>query len=231
MDSVNLSTGLPGFDRVIRRVLPGDNIVWQIDTIDDYRPFADVTGSLRRLACFLSACMGVQGRKLRPLDDKTYELLGHEGTRIRCFTLDREEAARRDDVELLGLDHPLIARYLKTFRDVPPDALGLRVTSPDGKTGTLAAWLVEARGEKGQIKRAVIPLAVDAAGSRIIAWERNPEKLWRAQPAPGTPPPPLNATTLHEILEPMLQKELEYRGLASGTRGYEAKLIAWISAE
>lgn len=36
-------TGLPGLDRVIERVEPGDNIVWQIDSIEDYaavvRPF------------------------------------------------------------------------------------------------------------------------------------------------------------------------------------------------
>ena len=29
-------TGLPGLDRVIQRVEPGDNIVWQIDSIEDY---------------------------------------------------------------------------------------------------------------------------------------------------------------------------------------------------
>jgi len=31
-----LSTGLPGLDQVIQAVLPGDNIVWQTDAIEDY---------------------------------------------------------------------------------------------------------------------------------------------------------------------------------------------------
>ena len=31
-----LSTGLPGLDRVLQGVLPGDNIVWQVDAIGDY---------------------------------------------------------------------------------------------------------------------------------------------------------------------------------------------------
>ncbi len=39
--SEKLSTGLPGFDNVIKQVLPGDNIVWQVDSIDDFRPFAE----------------------------------------------------------------------------------------------------------------------------------------------------------------------------------------------
>ncbi len=30
------TTGLPGLDRVLKGVLPGDNIVWQVDTIADY---------------------------------------------------------------------------------------------------------------------------------------------------------------------------------------------------
>ncbi|MBI5342704.1 MAG: pyruvate, phosphate dikinase [Deltaproteobacteria bacterium] len=35
----NPSTGLPGLDRVVQRLLPGDNIVWQVDSIEDYLPF------------------------------------------------------------------------------------------------------------------------------------------------------------------------------------------------
>jgi hypothetical protein len=44
MPDPTLTTGLPGLDRVIKGILPGDNIVWQVDTFEDYRelvlPFA-----------------------------------------------------------------------------------------------------------------------------------------------------------------------------------------------
>lgn len=33
-----LSTGLPGLDRMLKGLLPGDNVVWQVDSIDDYVP-------------------------------------------------------------------------------------------------------------------------------------------------------------------------------------------------
>ncbi|OIP32999.1 MAG: pyruvate, phosphate dikinase [Deltaproteobacteria bacterium CG2_30_66_27] len=36
-----MSTGLPGLDRVFTGILPGDNIVWQVDTVEDYVPFVD----------------------------------------------------------------------------------------------------------------------------------------------------------------------------------------------
>jgi hypothetical protein len=34
-----LSTGLPGLDRMLKGLMPGDNIVWQVDSIQDYIPF------------------------------------------------------------------------------------------------------------------------------------------------------------------------------------------------
>src|SRR5512143_123699 len=39
------TTGLPGLDKVLEGVMPGDNIVWQVDSISDYRalvtPYAE----------------------------------------------------------------------------------------------------------------------------------------------------------------------------------------------
>ena len=37
----NLSTGLPGLDRALRGLLPGDNLVWLVDSIEDYAPFVE----------------------------------------------------------------------------------------------------------------------------------------------------------------------------------------------
>ncbi len=36
----HLSTGMATLDRVFRGLLPGDNLVWQVDTIGDFAPFA-----------------------------------------------------------------------------------------------------------------------------------------------------------------------------------------------
>ena len=37
----HLSTGLPGMDRVLKGLIPGDNIVWQVDSVEGYRPFVE----------------------------------------------------------------------------------------------------------------------------------------------------------------------------------------------
>lgn len=42
-----LTTGVPGLDKVLTGLLPGDNVVWQVDSIDDYRavvaPYAEAS--------------------------------------------------------------------------------------------------------------------------------------------------------------------------------------------
>ena len=40
----SLSTGLAGLDSVLKGLMPGDNVVWQVDSVDDYRPFAEFFG-------------------------------------------------------------------------------------------------------------------------------------------------------------------------------------------
>ncbi|KPJ74530.1 MAG: hypothetical protein AMS14_05385, partial [Planctomycetes bacterium DG_20] len=39
--SSQLSTGLPGLDRVIKGLIPGDNLVWQVSSVEDYAAFVD----------------------------------------------------------------------------------------------------------------------------------------------------------------------------------------------
>ena len=34
-----LSTGLAGLDKTLKGLIPGDNIVWQVESVDDYAPF------------------------------------------------------------------------------------------------------------------------------------------------------------------------------------------------
>ena len=51
-DKTAMSTGMPGLDRVLQGLLPGDNVVWEVDGIEDYRPvlgpFAAEAGRLKR---------------------------------------------------------------------------------------------------------------------------------------------------------------------------------------
>ncbi len=40
MADSELTTGLPGLDRVLHGLMPGDNLVWQVESLDDFTPLA-----------------------------------------------------------------------------------------------------------------------------------------------------------------------------------------------
>ncbi|MBN1628203.1 MAG: pyruvate, phosphate dikinase, partial [Thermoleophilia bacterium] len=37
MFDASMTTGLPGLDQVLKGLLPGDNVVWQVDAVEDYQ--------------------------------------------------------------------------------------------------------------------------------------------------------------------------------------------------
>ena len=197
--------------------------------LDDYKAISNPEEGMGALTRFAAEAARASGEKFTSRGDKLFVWTGKEGQTETLLTTERELSLQKENVQLLGLDHPLIAAKLKRFRELPPEELGVRVKSPDGQAGFMAAWAVEARGEKGQVKRVIVTLAADGDGKRLVAWERQPEKLWQGQPAPQNGGQGgVKVAFLRETFEPMLQRELEHRGLAKESRGFEARLIGWV---
>ncbi|MFC1512115.1 PEP/pyruvate-binding domain-containing protein [Candidatus Latescibacterota bacterium] len=40
-----LSTGIPALDKIFQTIIPGDNLVWQVDSIENYMPFVEAFAS------------------------------------------------------------------------------------------------------------------------------------------------------------------------------------------
>jgi SNF2 family DNA or RNA helicase len=199
--------------------------------LDDYKAMGNPEEGMAALVRFVADTAGAENQMFARRGDNLFVWADKDTHVETLLTTERELSLQKENVELLGLDHPLVAAYLRKSRELPPEELGLCVKSPDGTEGVFAAWAVEARGDKGQMKRMVIPLAVDMDGKRHVAWERQPEGLWKS--------PVLNQNVrradqrlaiLRNSLEPMLQRELEHRALDKVNRGFEAKLIAWVEA-
>jgi hypothetical protein len=91
--------------------------------LDDYKPFADVEPGMKRLVRFLSEAMAADGQQFREAGESVYEIVFSDGRTLR-LTTSREKAKDDADLELIGLDHPLVQDLIGRFRRVPAEALG-----------------------------------------------------------------------------------------------------------
>jgi len=197
-------------------------------SLDDYKPFSDVSSSMDRLVRFLSASTAERQQKLIKVDDETYDLVTVDGARRARFTLNRDTATGRDDVELLGLDHPLIQEELARWRSMPPEDIGIAVTGDVDAPVLLSLWMVEASTGNGERRVLVQPIAVKQEGARIPAVERLAEHYLQA---PTTSPrfaPEERLDIFARAVEPTLQRELKHKGAANGDGSFSAELIGYV---
>ena len=197
-------------------------------SLDDYKPFSDVSSSLDRLVQFMSAAVADRQQRMAKVDDETYDLVTVNGTRRARFTLNRDTATSSDDVELMGLDHPLVQEELGRWRSVSPEELGIAVTGDVEAPVLLSLWLVEASAGNGERRIVVQPIAVKQDGTRVPAVERQCERYLQA---PTTTPkfsPEQRLELFSRDVEPTLQRELKHKGAANGDGSYSAELIGYV---
>jgi SNF2 family DNA or RNA helicase len=197
-------------------------------SLDDYKPFSDVSSSLERLVRFLSAAVADPGQRLVKVDEETYDLVKAGGTRRVRFTLNRDLATERDDLELMGLDHPLVREELGRWRSLPPEEIGVAVAGDLDSTVLLSLWMVETSAGHGERRVLIQPIAVKPDGTRVPAVERQCEAWLLATDAAPVFQPDERIDLFTRIVEPTLQRELRHKGAANGDGSYSAELIGYV---
>ncbi len=195
-------------------------------SLDDYQPFSDTSEGMDEIVCFVRAAAEDDGKDFRTEADGVFVISTPGNGESLRFTTDRDASIASENIDLLGLDHPIVVQYMQQFRDLPDDQIGIRVHGSDGRTGVLSIWHVTTQGERGKTRNQVLTLAIDSDGQRIPSWEKQADRLFQLKPASSDDTPQIDLLT--EILEPMIQRELIQRGVLVENRGYDAKLIGWI---
>lgn len=196
-------------------------------SLDDYKPFADVKPGLERVLEFLRASLAADGGRIEVRDDGTNLVKDAEQKEVCRFTLDREAARARTDLDLLGLDHPLVQEAIKRWQATSPESIGVAVSGSEGP-GVLTWWLVETRGPSGEYRACVLSLGVSDDGKRNASLERLGAGVFtRPGNVSGTTPAARKAL-LYEMVEPMLERELRHREIVPGGGSYAAKLVGWV---
>ena len=100
----------------------------------------------------------------------------------------------------------------------------------NGQTSVLTLWVVHAQPSGADQRTYLVPLAVGRDGKRLPALEKRKEEMFRRPCKPPSLETGYRRKILSEVIEPMLQRELQHRGIASERGGYAVELVAWIEA-
>jgi superfamily II DNA or RNA helicase len=193
-------------------------------SLEDYKPFADLSAGVERIVRFVAAAREGIGERFVKVSDGLYELQGNNA-KPRRFTTQRETAREREDVELLGLDHPIVEEALVRWRALSPEEVGV---SLEGDTeGVVSSWVIHRHGKGGDRRSHLLVLGVALDGTRSVALERRIDALFGRPAAPPVLTRPQRLKLLAD-LESMLRRELLLRGIVDEKAGYSADLIGWM---
>ena len=197
-------------------------------SLDDYQPFSDVSSGLDRLVRFLSGALADRQQRMVKVGEETYDLVTVDGVRRARFTLNRDTATSDEEIELMGLDHPLVQEEMGRWRSTPPEDIGVAVTGDVEQPVLLSLWMVEASIGKGERRVFVQSIAVRQDGTRLPAVERHCEDFFQASAAEPIFTPDERLELFSRIVEPTLQRELKHKGAATGDGSYSAELIGYV---
>lgn len=197
-------------------------------SLEDYKPFADIEAGINRLSRFLGAALADKGQKIVRIIEDIFELRGPNAEMLLRFTTNRNIARERDDLDLLGMDHPIVKQSLELWRNESPEEMGASVKNDDQEEGVLSWWVVHSHSSKGEQKYYLVPLAARLDGTRMPIWEKLAEKIMHLPPAISSLDKAQRCQILRDHLEPMLHRELRHRGIADNSGAFSAELIAWV---
>lgn len=190
-------------------------------SLDEYAPLSDVDKGMRELINFTSSCSLME--KSSFIKSEEGYLFEDSAKNIILFTADRNTALEKENVEILGLDHPRIERWLKDYRNLPIEQIACTVKCENLPTGILSIWEIETHNEKGYSIRSVVKIGMSLSGERIVLLERQSEELFKLPSGE-----PISSPDLLSNAEALLEREICHRGKAKDDQAYSSKLIGWI---
>lgn len=198
-------------------------------SLDEYKPFADTSSALDRLVNFMSASAVECDQKLVKHGQGQFTLISSNDADCVRFTTDRDVANSDDSLELIGLDHPMIANHLHRWRTLAPEELGVAVYSEEvDQPAVLSLWYVESSTSNGEKRIYIQTIAVDQSGRRLPVLEKNHAKFLHAVGGESFLKPVERKQIFESFVEPALQRELAHKGAANGNGTYTPELIGYI---
>lgn len=199
--------------------------------LGDYKRFDDEGRGMQRLLAFAQRAARLDGGEFLPSGKNVFVLNRPNNEPVR-FTTDRDKALLDDELNLLGLEHPVVRQWLDAYTSVKPQDRAL-IGTIDGngnETGLITVWLVVIYGKGGQIQQRVVRLGISEGGGRSPYLERLSQVFLRARPALADRfmDKARVASLVNGTASELLHRELVYSGFLPEEASYSSRLLACI---
>jgi len=197
--------------------------------LKDYKEFDDHGQGMQRLVTFAQYAARINRGEFKPFRDSVYELT-MPGEAPALFATDRDIAIDSENMELLGLEQPIVEKWLEQSSKLAPGerALIAHVDRNDFNSGLLTIWQVIIHAGKGQILQKIIPLGIDFNGKRSVKLESLADNLLVLKPAKSGQVG--DKAQIIDLLsgeaEQILYRELSHSGMLEEGASYSSRLLA-----
>lgn len=197
-------------------------------SLEDYKPLSDIETSVRRLFEFVSAALTDENKKIVSLEGNRYEIRNNDGAPLYKMTMDRDLAVGEENLDLLGLDHPLVQTLLKKWQSTLPEELAVSVKYETNEPVVMTWWLIQTHGKNGQVKNLVRIFATDLSGKRQPNLEQQAKQILHSPISPPVMTAESRKRLLTDVIEPMMSRDLKQKDLIVGEGSFTTTLLGWV---
>jgi SNF2 family DNA or RNA helicase len=197
--------------------------------LGDYKRFDDEGRGMQRLLTFAQRAARLENSEFRPSGKDVYALHRPNSETIR-FTTDRNKAVQEEELNLLGLEHPVIKQWLDAYTSVKPQDRALigNIEGNGDQTGLITIWLVVVHGKGGQVQQHVMRLGITENGERSPYLERLSQHFLSAVPAQTRSFRDRKQVSalVNGTASELIHRELVYSGFLPEDASYSSRLLA-----
>lgn len=211
-------------------------VVWELfqdlDSfrLDDYKKMEDGGEAMTRLTKYFQAAIARAGGRCDRVGENGFNVTLNGNAPMR-LTTNRQSAKDDEDVWLLGLEQPLVRRFLDEHRNLDATERAWVVGRPDAIEfqGVLSAWHIQIQDASQRLIQKVVFVGIDADGNRCKPLERMVDSLTACIPSSTSLlTPTKRAQYATALLPEMLRRDLAYKGLLTESATLAWRLLAWV---
>jgi SNF2 family DNA or RNA helicase len=195
--------------------------------VGDYRKFDDAGRGMERLVSFVSRACRVQGYEFTREDETAWTLRRSDLPPVR-FTSDRDRALQDENLELLGLEYPIINSMMTDCAGMPDSGRAI-CGKIDGLPagGLLIFWKIHTHAKDGRNANYVVRIGISAEGERAPWLENLNERLLAAVTVESEKISAFRTISgnYKTKAQEILHRELIYSGKTDETMSYSATLL------